>query len=266
MLTYTHGVRPRRVMHSEIAAIGGRAWARAMEVYNKGRMSGAIPSLDDLSSVAVEEVKKGYAELHKQGREIPDWEEAYSGSVEPRVLHALKKYLDSDPLIGYDIVDVELSLPEHGNARIDLGVRDDFGLSVVDYKFKLRQDAKYYDKTVEGFRNSWQQFHYAWAYGEYKGETIHNYTICLVVSEPKFSVRLHEFPVHPESLQAWKASAHRIWTQMEHEDAGLVQPWMATEHESKWGPCEYQRACFDHRWDFNLMVNSGDYVIVKEVD
>lgn len=262
------GLRPRRVQHSEIAAIGGHAWAKVMEVYNNARKSGKLVgvSVNDLVSVGLDEVKKERELLDKQGREIPHWEQAYNAGIEARVEHAIKKYMVADPLDSYDIVDVELSLPDHGNARIDLGVRDSFGVSVVDYKFKLRLDSKYYDKTVEEYRNSWQQFHYCWAYGDYLGEPIHNYSICLVVAEPKFSAKLHEFPIHPESMEAWKASAERIWAQMDSEDAGISQPWMATEHVTKWGPCEFQKACFDHRWDMNLMVNSGDYVVIKEVD
>jgi hypothetical protein len=263
-LVYGLGLRPRRVMHSEIAAIGGKAWAVAMQAYNEGRRDGQEISTDDLVEVALVSVQVERALFVTQGREIPDWEQAYSAGIEARVEHAIRKYVKADPLLDYQIKHVELTLPDHGNARIDLGVRDDFGPSVVDYKFKLRLDARYYDKTVEEYRNNWQQFHYGWAYGEYLGEPINNYMICLVVAEPKFSVKLHEFPIHPEAMEAWKASAQRIWTQMDHEDAGLVQPWMATEHASKWGPCEYQKACFDHRWDMDLMRNSGDYVVVND--
>lgn len=265
-LSYGLALRPKRVMHSEIAAIGGKAFGKAMEKRNQSIVAGKCIDAEETIAIGLAEVDIEKGLLVSQGREIPHWEMAYAAGIEARVEHGIKKYVANDPLVGYTIRDAELTLVDYGNARIDLGIEDDFGVSVLDYKFKLRLDSKYYDKTVEEYRNSWQQFHYAWAYGEYLGTTIHNYTICLVVAEPKFSVKLHEFPVHPESMAAWKESAHRIWTQMEHEDAGLVQPWMATEHVTKWGPCEFQKACFDHRWDMNLMLNSGDYVVIKEVD
>ena len=265
-LSYGLALRPKRVMHSEIAAIGGKAFGKAMELRNLSILAGEPLSVDDTVSVGLTEVKVEKDLLVEQGREVPHWELAYAAGIEGRVEHGIKKYIQNDPLQDYHIQHVELTLPEHGNARIDVGVLDDFGHSVVDYKFKLRLDSKYYDKTVEEYKNSWQQFHYCWAYGEYLGTTIHNYIICLVVAEPKFSVKLHEFPVHPEAMTAWKESAQRIWAQMDAEDVGLAKPWMATEHVTKWGPCEFQKACFDHRWDMSLMINSGDYVITKPVD
>lgn len=253
------GLKPRRLSKGDIAAIGGRAFAKAMEVYHKGE--------GDPIAAGLAEISQAKHSIQDQGRSIPEWEMAYYSSIEPRVTHSVKKYLADDPVkaLGLKVEDVELSLPNHGNARIDLGVRDSFGLSVLDHKFKLRLDSKYYEAEVEKYRNSWQQYHYCWGYGEHKNEQINSYYICLVVCEPKFSARIHEFPIHPETMEMWQESSRRIWTQMDHEDAGLSKPWMAAVHDTRYGPCPYKAACFTHRLDMNLMMQE-DYVIGKEKD
>jgi hypothetical protein len=87
----------------------------------------------------------------------------------------------------------------------------------------------------------------------------------MVVIEPTFSVNLYEYPIHPESLEQWKASAHRIWTQMLHEDAGLSEPWMAANHDDQYGPCPMKKACFEHRYDMPLML-MNDYVVIQQED
>jgi len=256
-LNYKMGLKPRRLSKGDIAAIGGRGFAKGMEVYHNGT--------GDPIRAALAEVGKAKQDTTDKGRIVPQRELAYFTSIESRVEHATRKYVANDPIkiLGFQVEDIELVLPDHGYARIDLGARDGYGLSVIDYKFKMRLEAKYYDQEVERYRNSWQQFHYTWAYSEHKGEPVDNYYICLVVAEPKFSARLHEYPAHPESMEMWKQSAERVWTQMEHEDAGLTQPWMAADHEDKFGPCPYQAACFTHRYDMNLMLQN-DYVIVKD--
>ena len=265
MLNYKMGLKPRRISKGEIAAIGGRAFAKGMETFYRSQISsGPVASYTDILQASLSEISLAKQHITDRGRDIPQWEQAYYASIEGRVENAIKKYLANDPITSnFTICDVEKVLPSHGNARIDLGVRDDFGLAVVDFKFKLRLDAKYYDREVLRYKNSWQQYHYSWAYEEDMCEPVRRYYICLVVAEPRFSVKLHEYPIHPETMEMWKQSAQRIWTQMEHEDQGLSQPWMAAEHETKYGPCPYQAACFTHRYDMNLMLKD-DYVLDKE--
>jgi hypothetical protein len=65
-------------------------------------------------------------------------------------------------------------------------------------------------------------------------------------------------------MLAWRASSERMWRHMNNEDMGIEEPFMATEHETKYGPCEYAKACFEHRWDPNLML-ANDYVVDDEV-
>jgi len=243
----------------DIAAIAGRGFAKAMEVYNLG-------TGDPIGS-GLEEIAHSKTECQDQGRYIADWDLSYYSAMEDRVKRAVVKYVANDPIKarGLTIEDVELVLPEHGMARIDVGARDASRLVVVDYKLKLWLDSKYYDKEVESYRNSWQQFHYAWAYGDHKQEPINSYYICLVVCEPRFSAKLHEYPVHPESLQMWRESAERIWRQMDLEDLEMAQPWMAALHEDKYGPCPMKDACFTHRFDMNLMTQN-DYVTIEKRD
>ncbi len=258
-LNYRMGLKPRRMGKGDIAAIGGRAFAKAMEVHYNGQ--------GDPLQAAIQEIDSAKQAIKDQGRQVPDWEMAYYESIEPRITHSIRKYMLDDPIksMGLGVEDVELSLPNHGYARIDLGVRDSFGLAVLDFKFKLRLDQKYYEAEVNKYTNSWQQYHYCWAYGEHKCEPVSNYYICLVVCEPKFSARIHEFPIHPETMSMWKESAERIWHQMDSEDLGLAKPWMAASHDFKYGPCPYKAACFTHRLDMNLMTQE-DYVIEKEKD
>lgn len=257
-LAYKMHLVPRRVAKRDIAAIGGRAFALAMEVYNKNS------GLENAHSVAQYQIAQAKKRIVELGREVPDWELAYYSSLEPRLEHALNKYHANNPIKDYEIIAVEHKLANHGNARIDLAIRDGFGPMVVDYKFKLRLESKWYDREVEKYRNAWQLIHYTWGYGEEIKEELSRYGICLVVGEPKFSAVLHEYPVHPETMLAWKASSERMWRHMENEDRGVEQPFMATTHETQFGPCEFAKACFEHRWDTNLML-ANDYVIDDEV-
>lgn len=259
-LNYSLGVKPRRLSKGDIAAIAGRGFAKGMEVWNQTQ------DKDAAVKAAQTEVVKNKEEIVSQGRVVPDWDLAYFVAVDSRVEKAVSKYMDDDPLPqhGLSIEDVELSLPEHGNARIDVGARDVAGnLVVIDYKYKARLVAEYRQKELDRYQNSWQQYHYAWGYGDLKKEVVASYYICLVVGEPKFSATLHEYPVHPESLEAWKVSAERVWTQMEWEDRGISSPWMVAVHEDRFGPCPYQAACFTHRWDMPLMMQR-DYVVGKD--
>jgi hypothetical protein len=258
-LNYKLGLKPRRLGKGDIAAIGGKGFGRAMESwYTNGDQELAL-------SDGLNEIEKAKQSLIDKGRQVPDKELAYFNSIEARVEHSVKKYLKDDPIIqaGFKIEDVELSLEDHGNARIDIGARDAFGLSVIDFKFKMSLLSKWYDREVARYKNSWQQYHYGWAYSEHKKEPVNNYYICLVVCEPRFSARLHEFPIHPEGMEMWKKSAERIWTNMREEDEGLKEPYMSPSHEDQFGPCPYQEACFTHRWDMDLML-AQDYVVAKD--
>ena len=169
----------------------------------------------------------------------------------------VEKYLANDPLIesnGWHVQDVELTLPNHGRARIDWGGLDPDGvLCQVDYKLKLNLDAKWYSKEVERYRYSNQMWHYCWGYGEHKQQPVNRYYVCLVVLSPRFSVKAHPYEVDPELLAAWRTSAEQKWRDMDAQKEGLRIPDMASVHRDAYGDCIYQRACLELKLDPALM-------------
>lgn len=172
----------------------------------------------------------------------------------------LPKYAIANPFLGWSQLDIEYSLPNHGNSIIDIGGLDlDNVLSVADVKYKQNLDPRYEYSTIAEYQTSWQFMHYPWAYGDHKGMTCHRMYLCLVVYKPKFSVRLICTEVHPETQQIWLESAKAKWKRMANPDTQLE---MASRHKDMYGLCSFYRACFDYHLDLDLI--KQDYVLVPD--
>ena len=205
----------------------GTAFADGAAAYHNGlSMVGSPPlpySQEDLikkaAAVAVQSAKDSKAEvLAREQTVYADQNEAWE-LLETRAAQAIFKYALNFPTIGFsasDIVASELSLPNHGYARIDLVVNSLYGPMVVDLKSKLTLDIKYQAQLLREFEESWQMLHYTWAYGDLIGERVRRFAILLHVLEPKSRLPvLHPVVVTPELLQIWEQSARQVWRRME---------------------------------------------------
>ena len=174
------------------------------------------------------------------------------------IADTLPKYALADPFKGWAIQDIEQQLPEQGRCIIDLGGLDSDGiLSVADVKYKRELKDYYIQGTIDEYTTSWQFLHYPWAYSEYKKQPCYRMYLCLVVYQPKFSVRLIPHEVHPDVQSIWLASAKAKWKRMANPDTQLE---MSSRHKDSFGLCSFYRACFDYQLDEGLIAH--DYVKV----
>lgn len=246
------GWAPKRLGRKELAGVAGTGFAAGMAAYHVGQnpQQGAEGALI-----------REWTTYHSAGA---IFEDADPDIIHTKVMDALAKTIQYNPIPAtWQVLDVELTLPDHGNARIDLGVHDGSGLAVADYKLKLSLQAKYHDKEVNRYINDFKMLHYAWAYGQYKHTLVERYHMLIVILEPVFTIKVGSFSVHPQILQAWERGARAMWDQMGWHRAGETPLWENPDHESKWGRCEFERACFDLRREESLFFS--DYINVKEI-
>ena len=233
-LRYMMKRMPRTIGKKEIAGMLGTAFADGAATYHNG-----LPTLvhrpedagggaygmaqqnliKKAAAVAVQSAKDSKAEvLAREQTVYSDQNEAWE-LLETRAAQAVFKYALNFPTIGFsasDIVASELSLPNHGHARIDLVLNSLYGPMVVDLKSKLTLDIKYQAQLLREFEESWQMLHYTWAYGDLIGERVRRFAILLHVLEPKSRLPvLHPVVVTPELLQIWEQSARQVWRRME---------------------------------------------------
>jgi len=273
---HKEGWSPKYMANKDWSALLGQGFAAGVGIYNNLRQewerAGAQAPQRDATAratmiqacqdAAVRIVSQKVDDLNAAGIGMSsENDETYKERMEARIRKSLSSYIASDPIPdSWRIVGVEHDFGEaYGNARADLLVRDDLGaMAVVDYKSKLTLKAEYRAKTILEYANSSQQLHYGWAVQETFNEPVYRYFIGLAVLEPRWAFDLIPFPIHPESLSIWLASARVIWNAMEREERGETVPWLSTKHQDQFGQCVYYKACFTHHYDPALMVQ--DYV------
>lgn len=192
--------------------------------------------------------------------------------LSPLIARALSEYSKVDPIpLSWKIIGAEVPFPDHGNARPDVIIENDWGFAPVDYKFKETlyvrngetEDAARF-RTLLEYKDSWQMLHYVWAIRQVYGKC-DRYYICLGELSPKPHFTLQAFEVSDETLAMWVQSAQQYWWTMEQIDTpGRFEhfvPAMAAVHRNQYGECEYRKACFEHRLDENLM--SFDYIKIE---
>ena len=161
--------------------------------------------------------------------------------------------MGQDPLRPqWTLLDVERSIPEWGNCRIDLAFDTPLGVVIWDWKTKLTSDPKWLPRDVERWRLSEQRWHYPAAYANITGQPVVAFYIGLVVFEP-FRVHVLPFVNNPEDLLLWQAGRERTWATMTAE---ISLGWPAAVHETVYGPCEFVEACFDAHLDPDLMTQA----------
>lgn len=269
------GWRGKFVATGHLAAIVGNAVAAGLGVYNNYRQTlerqgREVSTLTDSEKSHVASSCLGVAhtvakmkmdETEKLGFTVAMSANGYIMTMDQRTDETISRYIKSDPIpSGWRIVEAECDLgPERGNARPDLVVRNEFGLCVVDYKTVSEKKPQYWQKNLDAYRYSHQMFHYVWGVGDKFQEEVTRYYICALVTKPYYA-ELAPFQTTPESVQLWYQASQAAWATMQREDEGLQAPFMAATHEDKFGPCPFQKACFDHLYDEQAM--RADYIKV----
>ena len=204
------------------------------------------------------------AHLGKSGITI----EPSSYSQKPiEIARVLERYSEALPLRGYQILDVERELPNHGRCKIDLGVVTPGGdLAVIDFKYKSNLAQEYRQRTVSRYLRSFQFQMYPWAYSEYSQKPVPLMYLLLVVFRPGFNVSLIPQEVCPEYQQVWLKSAHQVWKDMAEVKAGTRQLTVNPTHEDNYGLCEMAGVCLDNKMDVEAAVRSGLYARVGKFD
>lgn len=252
----------------------GTSFAAGVGAYNLMRLEGAVPDVGAAAGIAQQVAKLALIDADERGMVTSEIDLAQRGRLVERAGKLVASYAAQDPIPPqWAIRHVELSLPEWGNARIDLGYENDLGYGVLDYKSKLQLDPKWFDKEVSKYKLSEQRFFYPAAYEHFLNNTVlgvpsvgmpvkvYRFDICLVILEPKFRTHLIPFVVNPQLQAEWLEAREQTWARMERASPdGPELPEMAAVHEDQFGPCEFQKWCFDFQGDVGLVAASGQYV------
>ena len=231
--------------------IAGGAFARGIGAYRMG--------LADSLSLARRYVEREFETLQERGFNVNMDELPI---IRDKVTRGLSQAIQFDPIPKHwRILDVELSLPNAGNARIDVGADTGSELVIIDDKFKLRLDARYYDKTVSEYEHYPQMMHYTWGYGAFKQRIVERYYILLTVLEPTFSTRLHSFTVLPEDLRFFETTTPNAWADMERDGQAESLADLRVHvgpHRNQYGRCPMWNACF--KYHLNPALMEAEYV------
>jgi hypothetical protein len=174
-------------------------------------------------------------------------------NLKGQVTRALERYAEFKPLEGYKILATELTLEDYGSCRIDLVLERNGEVYVCDVKFKRQLEARYVERTIDDYLQSWQFTHYTWSYRRVVGHTNVEPMLLLVSGAPRFLCRLVPGRVLPEAMVTWEQSAKQHWRDMAAEYAGERSVTMSTVHRDQFGPCPFYEACFTHHLDAGLM-------------
>jgi hypothetical protein len=259
----------------------GTAFAAGVGAYNTMRLEGAAPDVGAAAGIAQQVAKLALADADERGMVTSEIDLAQRGRLVERAGKLVTSYAKNDPIPPqWELRHVELSLPEWGNARIDLGYENEIGYGVLDYKSKLQLDPKWFDKEVSKYKYSEQRWFYPAAYQDYlwhepskwktqgNAPVVHRFDICLVILEPTFRTHLIPFVVNPQLQAEWLEAREVTWARMEKTTPdGPGLPEMAAAHEDQFGPCEFQKFCFEYQGDPALAAASGQYVPtqIKEI-
>lgn len=250
MLNTLHrdGWRPKAEQRYSVPALTGKAIAAGLGFYNNLRTMPET-NLDVDRSGVIKAVGEFALEHFNTDVKMTEPVINVTETERGRVIPVLENYIKNDPLRAYKVVAVELDYgAEYGYARPDLVIEDEFGLAAVDYKTSAKPIMR---RTYE---ESFQMKHYC-HFGQYVfNRPIQRY---LIVGLNTYAVsntpQVERFDAAPEKLDLWYQATVPVWQHMKKVEDGVVKPWMAAEHEDKWGPCEMKRACLDFRLDEGLM-------------
>jgi len=242
------GWKPRVIQYPELCAILGEGFSASMHELNTCIMAGRDKGMAEIVLRGQSTIKTRLDADIAAGRRIHEKDVEYADKLPMLLDKAVQLYLNHNPLTDWKILQSEETYPNHGRCRLDVLADDGNGPSVVDYKVKVKLESRWEDAEFAKFARSQQRFHYQWA-----AQTPRFY-IVLVVLGPRPYVKLSppygDMPFFESG--DWQRTSRSIWVQM-----ASMEPYIenvssipgSAVHDDKFGPCEYEDACFQHNLD-----------------
>ena len=252
-LKYVDKWAPTHYSKGELAMIMGSALGAVLAQHHTGNGDNGA-----LQRIALARIDHELDLLKQQGRTCVPKDVTYEEGLRGRILRVIPRILERDPLPrDWKILGTEVTLPDHGNARIDLAVRDPQHLAVVDYKVKLNLRKDQYTYTREEYAYDWQLLHYSWALSQARGEPVKRFWIYCVILEPTFDIQLWPYEINPEHMAAFEVSVRQVWQDMQDSHDGKRVWTQRPNHFKKWGrglyKCEFFDACLKYHLDAGAM-------------
>lgn len=241
-MRYQRKVESKVYDHREIAGAVGTAFSVYQEYLPGGAKTAAELAHENLEFQLREMASK---------RTVVSRAVGYLESAHER-LEKFVKIFNRTPVIpaSWTLFDREAEFTNFGRCRIDAMYRTSVDmLGVLDYKTRGRLQANQMEKARREFATSNQLYHYAWAASLIYGEPVHFVSICIVIMEPKPKIDLWQFKIKQGTLDVWLRGRKQTWQDIKDAYAGKRFPQMASEHENKYGRCQYYSACFDAQFD-----------------
>jgi hypothetical protein len=267
------GWRPRDQGIPMLSGITGKCIAAGLGIYNNyrkaieagGRDVGTLIATEKESiaktamDVALAILSHEIEQIESIGYVLNGSVESYLSQMQDRICKPIVSYIMNDPLDkSWRIVDVERPWDEYGGSRPDLIVRDSVGLAVVDYKTKVK--APYGTAKLNDYTDSHQMKHYTYFGGKVYNEPVNRYHIIEIITLP-YSCQIHSFEKTPESLALWYQATVPFWQYMEDVENGTKAPWMAANHETKFGKCDMYLMCMKFHLDPQMA--KSKYILVE---
>lgn len=263
-----HGLVSKYIEYPELCAIGGNAFGKAMEEWNKGLMAGVTKEVGDLREIATRHAHEELTIARNNGRIVHGIKAAEFLDMLPSIIwQAVDFVYKENPLKPYAILAAEEVYPQYGNSRCDVRVKQADGRQIIwDYKVKFGEvKTRWLPKNIQDYANREQRFTYTTA------ANVDLFGIIMVVMKPMVSERLatpmivmEKWPVTDLQKETWLRDAKSMTSAMERtlimtnpkEVQGRPYP-----HGDNFGECVYSKACLDY--DLNEEKMKLDYVQIE---
>ena len=251
-MRYNYKYESRTYNHKEIAGCVGTAFSEYQEFLPGGHEQALDKAMDSL--------------LHrlsvlKETRELSEKAVAYERTATDRLEKFVKLFRTTIVIpSGWTLYDRERAFDRWGRARVDSLYETSMGDNgVLDWKTRGRLQANQRDKAQREFATSNQLYHYCAMASHELQLDFNQFSICILTLEPKPWIALWQYRVKREFLKVWIAGRIQDWQDMDAIKRGERIPSPATEHENKYGKCQYHDACFKHGLDTDLI--QQDFII-----
>jgi hypothetical protein len=241
----------------DLYAVRGSAVSVGLDEFNRGR------SDDEIITSVTEEVQAEWERKQMDSREWIDFRTTplTKDDLLHQALLLVEAYINQPPT-AFEVIETEYIFREHGFARADvLGKLPTGQLAPIDYKVKdLPYSSWLRSKIIGDFKNDWQLMHYCWAMTEEFGHECLQYGICILWYSAKPKVEYVPYTIAPRRMDNWRQSAYAHWLCMTAIKDGRAVPTEVAEHQTKFGPCVFQRACMDYNRDPSYMKENYIYI------
>ena len=241
---------PRTFSKMDLYAIRGSAVSVGLDAFNRGQGD------DEIIQAITNEIKDEWEKKQMDSREWVDMR-SVPLNAEDLLHHALllvECYINQPPT-AFEVIESEYQFRKHGWARADVIGRLPRGQVVpVDYKCKDAPASQWLRQKIIGdFANAWQLLHYCWATSEEFNVECLDYGILLLWYSKTPKVEYVGYTVDPERLSIWLDSATRVWREMTDIRDGRKTLYEVADHDTKFGPCPFKRACLEYNRDLSYM-------------